>query len=134
MEPSSAPSALIADALARITDAWRSHQPQLMAPLLDDNIVMVFPEFSGRLKGRQPFIESFVAFDREASVLEYAQRELNVDEASDVGVAQYRFDMVYERAEARWRSTGWDVWVFHRRDQGWLAVWRTMQALREEPA
>jgi hypothetical protein len=49
-------------------------------------------------------------------------------------VAQYPFEMVYEREGARWLSKGWDVWVFERREAKWIAIWRTIQALSEEPA
>ena len=39
-----------------------------------------------------------------------------------------------EREGASWRSTGWDAWVFERRGDGWVAVWRTMQGVADEPA
>lgn len=119
-------------ALARITECWRSGHPQRMAALLDPDIVMVLPEFSGRVTGRDALIESFVQFGREASVLEYQEQELHVDGTSDTAVAQLRFSMVCERDSSRLRSTGWDVWVFQRQPAGWTAVWRTMQAVREE--
>ena len=126
-------AAAVANVLVRITEAWRSHQPQLLAPLVDEDITMVFPDFAGRLTGRDAFIESFVTFDREASVIEYSERDLQIDGTADVAIAQSHFAMIYERDGARWRSTGWDVWVFHRRESDWIAVWRTMQALHEEP-
>jgi hypothetical protein len=113
-------AASVENVLSRITEAWRSRQPQLMAPLVDDNITMVLPDFSGRVTGRDAFIESFVTFDREASVIDYSERELQIDGTTDVAIAQSRFEMVYERDGERWRSTGWDVWVFH--GIGWKRV------------
>jgi hypothetical protein len=134
MSSSSESSASVGVALKRITEAWGSGQPQLMAPLLDEHIVMVFPDFTGRLTGRDAFIESFTAFGREASVLEYTQRDLQVDGTREVAIAQYQFEMLYEREGERWLATGWDIWVFRRSEADWRAVWRTMQALKEEPA
>lgn len=125
----------VAKALRRITAAWRGGTPDRMAPMLAEEVVMVAPGFAGRLVGREPFIESFETFAREARVLDYDQGALEVDAGDRVAVAQYGFAMVYERAGARWRSTGWDVWVFEKRGSSeWVAVWRTMQGLAESPA
>jgi hypothetical protein len=124
-------------ALDRINGAWRAGRPRDMAPLLADRIVMVPPGFSGRLEGRDSLIRSFEAFVREARVLEFRRGDLHVDGTATTAVAQYPFEMVYEREGSRWRSTGWDVWVFARAaapGSEWVAVWRTMQAVAEEPA
>ena len=124
----------VAKALRRITAAWRAGTPDRMAPMLADQIVTVAPGFEGRAVGREALIESFETFGREAKVLTYEQGALEVDAGDRVAVGQYRFDMVYERAGARWRSTGWDVWVFEKRGADWVAVWRTMQGITETPA
>ena len=42
--------------------------------------------------------------------------------------------MIYERSGERYRATGRDLWVFARQDGAWLAAWRTMLDLVEEPA
>jgi hypothetical protein len=42
--------------------------------------------------------------------------------------------MVYERSGGRYRSTGRDFWIFARQGDAWLAVWRTMLDLAEQPA
>jgi hypothetical protein len=94
---------------------------------------MAFPGFSGHLEGREALIESFEAFAREARVHDYRQGDVRVDGAGVAAVAQYAFEMVYERDGASWRSKGWDVWVFEQRKEGWVAIWRTMQGVEETP-
>ena len=121
-------------ALAQINAAWREGRPYDMAPLLDEHVVMVIPGFVARVTGRAALIESFVRFGTEARVHELREAEVHVDGGETVGIVQTRFEMVYEREGARWRSTGWDVWVFERRDEGWIAVWRTMAGIAEQPA
>ena len=118
--------------LAQITDAWRSGRPERMAELLDPAIVMVLADFTHRVTGRDALIESFIAFSREAEVVDYRELKRQIDRFTDTAIAQVQFEMVYEREGSRWRSSGWDVWVFERRDTTWIAVWRIMQALREE--
>jgi hypothetical protein len=123
----------VEDVLARINAAWRGGRPRDMAPHLDPRVVMAFPGFTGCLEGAGALIESYESFSREARVLEYRQGEVRVDGSGSVAVAHYPFEMVYERGAGRWRSKGTDLWVFERRDAGWIAIWRTMQALSEEP-
>ena len=49
-------------------------------------------------------------------------------------VVSFAYEMVYERDGRRSRATGRDLWVFARQQGGWLAVWRTMLDLAEQPA
>jgi len=42
--------------------------------------------------------------------------------------------MVYERSGERSRATGRDLWVFVRQGGEWVAIWRTMLDLAEQPA
>ena len=124
----------IAAVMDRITHAWRSGQPDLMTSSLDEQIVMVAPDFSTRLRGRTALIETFRQFLDQAQVLSYQQGKLDIDRVGHVAIAQYPFEMTYRRDGSAWRSTGRDVWVFEQRGADWIAVWRTMQALEETPA
>jgi hypothetical protein len=124
----------VVEALGRITAAWREGRPRDMAELLDEDVAMAFPEFAGRLEGREALIASFEDFQKAARVLEYREGEAQIDGVEDAAVAQVPFEMVYERDGRRWRSTGWDVWAFARRGERWQAIWRTLQGLAEQPA
>lgn len=123
----------VAKAIRRITAAWRSGAPERMAPMLAEQVVAVPPGMEGRVVGRDALIESFASFLHEAKVHEYEQTSLEVDAGDRVAVAHYAFDMVYERAGARWRSTGRDLWVLEKRGPDWVAVWRTMLGVSEAP-
>jgi hypothetical protein len=124
----------VVEALGRITAAWRGGRPRGMTDLLDENVAMAFPEFAGRLEGRDSLIASFEDFQKAARVLEYREGDGQIDGVEDAAVAQVPFEMVYECEGRRWRSTGWDVWVFARRGERWQAIWRTLQGLAEESA
>jgi ketosteroid isomerase-like protein len=95
---------------------------------------MVFPGFGGRAEGAEALISGFQDFCQNAKVLSYKESDHQVDLAGHSAVASFRFEMVYARDGASYRSTGRDLWVFERRDDGWLAVWRTMLDVAEEPA
>ena len=124
----------VVEALGRITAAWREGRPRDMGELLDEDVAMAFPEFAGRLEGREALIASFEDFQKAARVLEYREGDAQIDGVEDAAVAQVPFEMVYERDGRRWRSTGWDVWVFAHHGERWRAIWRTLQGLAERPA
>src|SRR5215469_3501584 len=56
----------VVEALGRIRSAWREGRPRDMAELLDADVAMAFPEFTGRLEGRDALIASFEDFQKVA--------------------------------------------------------------------
>lgn len=132
-ERSHHPDAVIA-ALDRINRAWLDRRPSDLVPLFHSGLTMVFPGFSGKAEGRDACVAGFADFCTHATVHDYRESEHQVDVIADTAVASFRYEMVYERAGKRTRATGRDVWVFARHGTDWLAVWRTMLDLAEQPA
>ena len=130
--PSSA--AAVTEALERLNRSWLDGRPGDIAPLLHPAIVMVFPGFGGQVEGRDAFVAGFVDFCENAKVHEYTEADHRVNVVGDTAVATYTYVMVYERSSERYRATGRDLWVFTRQDGAWLAAWRTMLDMAEEPA
>lgn len=119
-------------ALAAVNTAWRSGRPEEMTAHLHSDIVMRMPGFSGETAGRDAFIEGFRQFIANARVLEYSESEEQIDVVGVCGVITYRYEMLYETAEYRARSTGRDFWIFEKQGDKWLAVWRTMMDVRDK--
>lgn len=113
-------------AMADINRAWRELRPYEMETLVHPDITMVLPGFSGTIIGRDPFVQSFVDFCRNATVLEYTESDEQIQVIGSVAIVTYRFDMLYEQPSYRARSTGRDMWIFNLIDDTWFAVWRTM--------
>jgi uncharacterized protein (TIGR02246 family) len=122
-----------AAAMERINRAWLERRPADLAPLLHPDMTMVFPGFGGRAEGRDANVAGFVDFCTHAVVHEYHERDRQIDVAGDTAVVSFAYEMVYERGGARSRATGRDLWVFARQEGVWLAVWRTMLDLAENP-
>jgi hypothetical protein len=124
----------VSTTLELINRTWLEGRPRDLAPLLHPSIVMVMPTFNGHIEGRDAFIDGFVDFCENAALHEYEQCDHRVDVTGDTAVASFTFSMVYERADQRYRSSGRDLWVFVRQEGIWLAAWRTMLDLVEQPA
>ncbi len=123
----------VAAALRQINRTWAERRPRDLAPLLHPEIVMALPG-GGRVEGCEAFIAGFVDFCENATVHEYRESDRRIDLTGDTAVATFAFEMVYERAGSRYRSTGRDLWVFAHQAGTWLAVWRMMFDLAEQPA
>ena len=123
-----------AAAMRVINQAWLDGQIEDLAPMVHPEIVMVFPNFAGRIQGRKDFLAGFRDFCQNASIQEFRERDQQVDVAGDTAVVTFRYDMVYERSGKRYCATGRDLWVFQKQGRAWIAVWRAMLDMEENPA
>ena len=79
-------------------------------------------------------VAGYADFCDSARVHSYRESDHQVDVYNGTAIASYAFEMVYERAGARWLAKGHDLFVLERTDGRWLAVWRTMTDVSETPA
>jgi ketosteroid isomerase-like protein len=124
----------VAAAMRRINDAWLRGRVEDLAASVHPDIVMVFPGFAGRAQGRDGFLAGFRDFCENAIVHGFRQDDEQIDIAGTTAVVSFRYEMLYERAAKRYRVTGRDLWVFEKSGPAWLAVWRAMLDLDENPA
>jgi hypothetical protein len=121
-------------ALQRINHIWLDGQVEALAALVDANIVMVLPDFSGRVQGRDEFLAGFQDFCANAQVHEFHDHGYDTDVIGDTAIITFQYEMIYERSGERYRATGRDLWVFRYGDTGWIAIWRAMLDSHEQPA
>jgi uncharacterized protein (TIGR02246 family) len=124
----------VSAAMERINQTWLDRRPQDLIPLLHPDMTVVFPGFAGKAQGRAEILAGFTDFCANATVQEYSEADHQVDVIGDTAVASLTYQIVYKRAGNRSRATGRDLWVFVRQGGEWIAVWRTMLDLAEQPA
>jgi ketosteroid isomerase-like protein len=120
-------------ALDHIIRAGMNGQTDGLAGILDDQVIMVFPGFGRQVQGKAAMIGGFQDFAANAEVHEHRETDERIDVIGDAAVASYRFELIYTRQDVIYRSTGRDLWIFHRDKGVWKAVWRTMLEMEEEP-
>jgi ketosteroid isomerase-like protein len=123
----------VREAMENIQSAWRENRARDMIPHLHPDVVMALPGFAGVIKGRHILVTSFVEFSKSARVLQYGESNQNVEVVGDTAIVTFEFQMTYERGDYRGLSKGRDCWVFARDDDRWLAVWRTMMDVSDNP-
>jgi hypothetical protein len=122
---------LVFATMERINRAWLNGRIDDLEPMLHEEIVMVLPGFAGAMRGRKPFLAGFKDFCDNAKIHEFREYDRRGDIAGGTAVVSFRYEMVYERSDERYRTWGRDLWVFERRGSGWVAVWRTMLDVAE---
>src|SRR4029077_10710661 len=125
--------AAVSAAMQRINRTWLDGRPEGLVPLFHPEMTFVFPGFAGRAEGRDAIVAGFVDFCGNATVQEYRESDHQVDVIADTAVVSFAYEMVYERSGMRSRATGRDLWVFARQSEEWVAIWRTMLDLAEQP-
>lgn len=120
-------------ALDLIIRAGMNGQTDGLAAILDDQVIMVFPGFGRRVQGRDAMIGGFKDFAASAEVHEHQETDEQIDIISEAAVISYRFELIYTRDDVIYHSSGRDLWVFHKTEGGWKAVWRTMLEMEEQP-
>ncbi len=120
--------------MRRINQVWLYGDIADLEPMMHPDIVMVFPGFTGAVRGRNELIAGFHDFRNSASIQEFREVDRRVDVAGNAAVVSFRYEMLYERSGERFRATGRDLWVFQKQGDAWIAVWRTMLDVDERPA
>ena len=123
-----------AAAMRQINEAWIKGRLDALAAMLHREIVMAPPGFGGRAQGRDAILAGFRDYCENATTLEFHEHDLQADVIGDVAIVTFCYDMVYERAGARSRASGRDLWVLQKHSDTWLGVWRTLFDIEEHPA
>lgn len=119
------------EAMGRINQAWMEGRVDDLRPVMHPDITMVFPGFSGRVQGREELLAGFRDFLTHAKIHEFSEHDHEADTTGNVAVVTFRYEMVYERSNKRYRSTGRDLWVLENQRGDWIAVWRAMVEMQE---
>jgi hypothetical protein len=123
-----------AAAMCQINQTWLHGRVEELAPMVHPEIVMVLPDFAGKVQGREHFLAGFRDFCQSATIQEFREHDQQADVAADTAVITFRYEMVYERSGERYRVTGRDLWVFQQQNGAWIAVWRAMLEMKEDAA
>jgi ketosteroid isomerase-like protein len=110
----------------QINQSWRSGQLDHLGDFFDSDMIIVGPGYQELARGREACIASYREFLRASTVRAYRESGLTVREWGGVAVATYEWEMDFEQGGRLHREAGTDLFVFERRGEDWLAVWRAV--------
>jgi uncharacterized protein (TIGR02246 family) len=118
----------IRDLIDNINRTWLKGDPADLEAFFHPDVVIQPPGDSPRVHGRDPCIESYAAFVRDAHVMQFSPGDAEIDVFGDTAVATYRYQVVYRIGEDKYDESGGELLVCLRDDDRWLVAWRTMLA------
>ena len=116
----------IRELIKQMNDVWATGRPGRLSQFFHEGIVMVPPDFTNRLEGREACVASYADFCSQAAIRGVKIGEPGIEVFGDTAVATYSYEIDYEMGGERFNDKGRDIFVFIREDGKWLAVWRTM--------
>jgi ketosteroid isomerase-like protein len=131
-DPSSitAGEAAVHDQLARINDAWQHLHGDAMTAALNacfaEDVVIRGPNFAFISKGRPFAVQSYQDFVAQSEVKAFAAEDAAIDISGDTAIATYAWQMTYTLAGQEYTEQGHDLFVFSKKAEGWLVIWRTL--------
>lgn len=114
--------------LKNINEAWMKGNPENMNEYFHEEVMFVGQDFQELGKGREACIRSYKDFTSNATVHEFKVSDPHINIWENTAVAAYQFEIVYEMSGENYREEGWDTFVFSRKENRWMAVWRRMSS------
>lgn len=122
----------VAEVMRQINQAWLEDRIEDLKTLVHPEIIMVTPDFSERIEGRESFVAGFHDFFQNATIHEYQESDHQFDLIGETAIINFTYEMLYDFSGVRYRATGRDLWVFQKPEAVWRAVWRTMLDVDEQ--
>ena len=116
----------IKNLVQKINKTWSEGKPELLVNYFHEDIIFNSPDFSQKIEGKANCIESYIDFCNTSKVLLYNDKNLKVDIFDSTAIASYEFEMKYEHKGSTYHESGNDIFVFHKFENEWKAVWRSM--------
>lgn len=118
--------------LRRIETAWLGGRIEELRGCFREDAVLVAPDLEQRLEGRDPIVDSYAQFLREARLLAFDSEPPLIDVFDDFAVTVTPWTVEYEREGQLLRESGGDLLVLARDGSDWKVAWRTLLP-RETP-
>ena len=104
--------------------AWFGGEPDRVADLFHEDVVMATPGGDPISEGKEAMVRSFVEYCRSVATHEFKERDPKVYVFGDTAVATFDFEVRYEHDAEVHAEAGREILVFTRTGDAWEAVWR----------
>lgn len=118
----------VQETVEALNRAWLEERYDELATFFHPLAVLVAPNFSARLEGREACIQTYREFGEAATVLEYIPERPEVDHWGSTAVAICPFFIVYELNNKTYREKGVDLLVLTYEGGSWQVVWRKLSS------
>jgi hypothetical protein len=119
--------------LRAINRAWVEGQPEKLNDYFHEDMVIAQPGGPVYGRGKKKSVESYKDFLSRANIIKFKDAEPQIEIWDNTAVASYSFELTYTLDGKELNDSGVDLFIFSRRGDRWLAVWRALLPLPENP-
>jgi ketosteroid isomerase-like protein len=113
----------VVEVIRRVTEAWSTGEPDEVRDELHD--AMVAQASGAAVEGRDAVLDAWRRSAREAPLITWVERAMEVHVAGATAVVAYHFELERDAEEDDERhQRGRDLWVLTQADGRWLAAFR----------
>ncbi len=112
--------------LRKLNRAWINGRADELKSMFHEDMVIVAPDFQVPASGREACAKSYADFTAQAEVVELRESEFWTRSWGDAAMVSYRFELKYTMDGKDHTDSGRDLFLLVRREDGWLAAWRTL--------
>jgi uncharacterized protein (TIGR02246 family) len=112
------------EALTAINRAWRAGRLDELRSFFHPDAVIVRPDLTPVGSGRDACVESYAEFLAAATVHEFDETQVRVDEYDRAAVVSYEYRIRYDSNGVAYDERGREVIVLVRQDETWQVAWR----------
>lgn len=105
---------------------WIDGKLDLLADLVDDDVVFLAPDLTTEIKGKVLFLQGFKDYldSAKTKVFEVRSQQVHAWRASACVVLEYYVE--YEMNETEHQEVGKEIWFLNQVDGAWKMVWRSL--------
>jgi len=97
---------------------------QVIEQSLHEEVVFVYGNFSGEMKGKEACLKSIEEYWEMGKTLSYEMKELKYWQWNDLVQLKFDYEVSYQMEETAHREKGTEVWTVKQVGGGWKLLWR----------
>jgi hypothetical protein len=106
---------------------WVKGNSEKLKEFFHENMVIYASESFQKLGiGREQCIKSYANFSKSANILEFKEKEPQIDIFDHTAIVTYSYDITYDMHNEVIQDEGRDIFVLIQFENKWQAVWRTV--------
>jgi uncharacterized protein DUF4440 len=112
------------EVLTAVNRAWRGGRLEELRPFFHPDVVIVGPDLTPVGRGRDACVSSYAQFLAAATVHEFEETEVRLDEYDHAAVVSYGYRIRYDLDDVGYDERGREVILLVRRGETWQVAWR----------
>lgn len=118
--------AAIKNAIEKINSTWFDEKTELLKDYFHPDMVIFGPGMQRVGVGREACIQSYEDFTINAELENFTVHDYSIEIHGETALGGYSYDIKYSMDGKTYEESGYDLFVFVRENDRWMAIWRVV--------